>query len=252
MPDRKRILVTRAKHQASALANALVERGFEVIAIPAIEIVPPEDGYRALDWALRTVERFEWIVFTSANAVEVFASRLESLDLPVPETLQVAAIGQATARALTELGLQVDVMPPTAVAESLAEALAPHVGDAHVLLVRAAEAREVLVPQLEAVGAKVTVAAAYRTVVPGDSAESLRTALADIDAFTFTSASSVRNLGILLQSADVTAPQDAVMASIGPVTSQAMREAGWEPTVEAQEASVAALAEALRVYFNNR
>jgi uroporphyrinogen-III synthase len=252
MPERKRILVTRAKHQASALADALVERGFEVVAIPAIEIVPPEDGYRALDWTLRTVERFEWIIFTSANAVEIFASRLEALDLPIPDTLQVAAIGQATARALSELGLQVDIVPPMAIAESLAEALAPHVADAHVLLVRAAEAREVLVPQFEAVGAKVTVAAAYRTVVPEDSAEALRKELADIDAFTFTSASSVRNLGFLLQSANVTIPKDTVMASIGPVTSQAMRESGWEPTVEAQEASVAALAQALLDYYSNR
>lgn len=250
MQQIRRVLVTRAPHQASALADALMERGFEVVSIPTIEIVAPADGYAAVDRALRRLEQFDWVVFTSANAVAVFGERHAFLEIALPETLQIAAIGGATSSALEEMGLRVDLLPERAVAELLVESLTPHVGDAAVLVMQAEETREVLVPGLITAGAKVSVAVAYRTVVAAESESLIRDA--SYDAVTFTSASSVRNFVALMKAAGVELPAATVVASIGPVTSEAVRAEGLAVAVESEEAGVVALAEALLRYERDR
>ena len=243
----RRILVTRAAGQASKLAELLRAEGAEAVLIPTIEIVPPS-SYAAIDKALQTIGDFDWVIFTSANAVQCFARRAEELQIR-PALKRIAVIGLATARSVyfARLTDKVDFMPPRAIAESLAEGLIPHAKGAKMLLVRAAAARDVLPDDLRAAGADLTIAEAYETIVPRESATLLWEMFLDAppDAITFTSASTAQNLMALLKEISLAVPISAVLASIGPITSQAMRELGLEPTVEAAEASIASLVQAL-------
>ena len=248
----KRILVTRAAGQASALAELLQSHGAVPLQIPTIELAPPA-SYCGLDAALVTLRTYDWLLFTSANAVHAFAARARVLKLSA-QARRVAAIGAATARAVVETGVApaVDLVPPQAVAESLATALLPYAPGSAMLLVRAADARDVLPEALLRAGAQVTVAEAYRNVIPVESARQL----ADLfsrqppDAITFTSASTARNLSALLEQSHLHLPEPTVLASIGPVTTHAMKDLGFEPTIEAEEASIASLVEALSRHFS--
>ncbi len=244
-----RILVTRARGQASALAAQLEALGATPILIPTIEIAPPS-SWCAMDAALASIRGFDWVVFTSANAVQAFVERARRLGLS-PQAKRVAAIGPGTAKAVIAAGMAADLVPPTAVAESLAEGLKPHAPGTSMLLVRAAVARDVLPEALTEAGATVTIAEAYRNVIPEDSVADVRALFAGDppDAITFTSASTAQNLVALLEAGGIALPSGVVLASIGPITSQAMRELGLEPTVEAGEATIAALAGALAEYF---
>ena len=166
-----------------------------------------------------------------------------------PKWPRIAVIGPATARAVQGIGLEADLIPPKYVAESLAEALAPHVSGKRILLIRAAEARDVLPDALTAAGAFVTIAEAYRNQTPPESIPALRQLFrspADYpDAITFTSASTARNLIALLEAADVTLPGGVTLASIGPITSQALREFGYTPHIEAAEPTIDALVQSI-------
>lgn len=244
----KRVLVTRAAHQASALGDALAARGLTVVAIPSIALESPTDGYRALHGALHALDEFDWLLFTSANAVDVFAREREELGVDeVP--CRIASIGPATSRAARSAGLHVDLQPATAVAESLSAAMRPHARGKRMLLVRAESARDVLPQTLKAAGADLTIAAAYRTVTPHESVEALRRDVPRLDAITFTSSSSVRNLLELCDAAGITLPPKTVLASIGPITSQTLRECGYQPQVEAAVAEVEVLASTLARYL---
>ncbi len=158
----RRILITRARHQAQVLAAALEEQGAEVLAIPAIEIAPP-DSYAGLDAALLNARKYQWLILTSVNGVEVLVERLKKLaaktlsspqeTLHVSGPFSIAAMGPATARALEAHGLPVHVVPQKYVAESLVEALRDQVFGQNVLLVRAKVARDVLPAELEKAGA---------------------------------------------------------------------------------------------------
>jgi uroporphyrinogen-III synthase len=244
----KRILILRTRQQASILAAQLEAIGAVPIAIPAIEIVPPE-SYAPLDAALRQLDTFDWLLFTSANAVEVFAQRRN----PGLAPKHVAAIGPATAKAAELAGLTVDLVPPRFVAESLAEALIPQIAGCRVLLIRAAEARDILPESLSSAGADVTIASAYRNQIPETSVSAICNVFSNADTFpqaiTLTSASTARSLIALLKSAGVTLSPEIALASIGPITSQAIRELGYEPAVEASEATIPSLIEALKALF---
>ena len=255
----KRILITRARHQARALAAALEERGAEVFSIPAIEIVSP-DSYDPLDAALRDARKYQWLVLTSVNGVAVLMERLEMLTrktfaspqtaLYSGESLRIAAMGPATARALEAHGLPVDIVPKKYVAESLAEALRDQVFGQNVLLVRAQVARDVVPVELEKAGATVDVVDAYQTVVPEESCAALRQIFerpATLPhAVTFTSSSTVTNFFRLLDEAGVPMwPPSMAAASIGPITSRTLLDHGVEPVVEATEYTVPGLVDAL-------
>ena len=245
---RQRVLVLRARGQASALAELLLARGLEAGVVPAIEIVEPET-WDSLDAALGRVGEFAWVVFASANAVAGFARRAGLLGVRLDRLGKIAVVGSATARAVeAELGRGVDAMPERFVAEELAGCLAGRVaqGD-EVLVVRAAVAREVLVERLVALRALVTVAEAYRNVVPSGSVAQIRELFAAdrVDAVAFTSGSTAVNLRGLLDEAGVSVPDGVVMASIGPVTSAAMRDAGFGVSVQAREATIAGLVRAI-------
>src|ERR1700722_795695 len=166
----RRIVVTRAQRQSGGLRERLEKQGAEVLLLPTVEISPPE-SYETLDDALRDGKRFAWLVVTSANAVRVLGERLTEIGLSSESLahLHFAAVGPSTAEAMRTLGLKVDVVPEQCVGEALADALKDRVRGQRVLLVRAAVARDVVPDALIAAGAQVTVADAYRTVIPADA-----------------------------------------------------------------------------------
>lgn len=247
----KRILITRARSQAGVLAAALESEGAEVIAIPTIEILPP-DSYHALDRALENARKYRWLILTSANGVEALAARLQALSLAgsALHGLKVAAIGPATAGALQRNGLPVDVVPEQYVAESVVDALRGQVAGQNVLLVRAKLARDVIPVELRKLGAVVDVVDAYQTVVPSASCDELRRLFAAADRMphgvTFTSSSTVSNFFALLRHAGLSSLPPAVAAiSIGPITSRTLREYDVEPAMEAAEFTILGLVAAL-------
>jgi uroporphyrinogen-III synthase len=260
----KRILITRTRHQASDLAVQLEALGANPILIPTIEIVPPE-SYALLDRALAHLNNYSWLLFTSANAVEVFHHRLNLQQarlshrasnphlLKESQKPRIAAIGPATARAIQSVGLTVDLIPPQYVAESLAAALTPYASSAKMLLIRAEQARDILPEALTAAGATVTITNAYRNQIPPESIPALQSLFSSPatypDAITFTSASTATNLFALLETANLTLPPSILLASIGPITSRTLCDLGHPPTVEAAEPTIPALIQSLTSFL---
>jgi uroporphyrinogen-III synthase len=249
-PNAPRVLVTRAPHQASALGDALFAHGLRIVSIPTITLAPPSDDYTRLDREITRLDEYDWLLFTSANAVAVFAERLE--DEGVPLSCGIASIGAATSKALREAGFPVRLQAQTAVAESLAKSLLPHARDARMLLVRAEQGRDVLPETLTEAGAEVTVVPAYQTVIPTESTDLLRRELPTVDAITLTSSSAVQNLFTLLEAAGLELPPSVVLASIGPITTATLRDLGYKAHVEARESSVISLASAVATALRNR
>lgn len=238
------ILVTRARQQAGQLSAELAKLGAETIEIPAIEIVPPA-SYETLDRALRNLANYQWLIATSANAVRVIRERAAVLNVSAADFshLKVAAVGATTSRALKEAGVVTSVIPKEYVTESLLEALADEANGTNVLIARAAVARDVIPEALERHGARVDVVEAYRTVIPEGSVARVMDVFARAapDAATFTSSSTVINFFLLLRSAGFERPAGMRAISIGPITSQTLREHGWEPAAEADPHDVAGL-----------
>jgi uroporphyrinogen-III synthase len=289
----KRILVTRAREQAGALSDRLRELGAIPVEFPTIHIVPPEN-WALLDDALRRLcacsppiyrgeflihrgtseareaqSYYAWLVFTSANGVNICFDRLNTLAYNAQDigNVRVAAIGPATAQALRRYGVKPDLVPGEYIAEGVAAALiedAHRHGESlkgkHILILRAAEARKVLVEELQRAGAIVEEVAAYRTrgaVIDNEQGhEVLRLLQAgQLDILTFTSSSSVRHF---VQWLADWAPGAAVspivlvthnpqlkIACIGPITSQTARELGLDVQIEASEFTIDGLVEAI-------
>ena len=244
----RRVLVTRAAHQASKLSDGLRALGAEPVEVPIIELRPPA-SFDPLDHALRQLERYDWLILTSANTVRAIADRAADLKLRLepPASLKIAAIGDATAAAARKAGLAVTLVPESYVAESLSNGLTSLVSGRRLLLARAAIARDVIPAVLRQVGAEVDVADAYRNVMPEGAPEQLRRALAaGINAVTFTSSSSATHLADAARAAGIKFPfAGASAVSIGPITSQTLRELGWEPAAEASVSDIPGLIDAL-------
>ena len=244
----RRVLVTRAAHQAGKLSEALRAKGAEPVEVPVLEIGPP-DNSEPLDRALRQLDSYDWLILTSANAVRAIVERSGAIGvrLSSPANLKVAAIGSATAGSAREAGFHVAVVPERYFAESLVEALTSQQAmGKKILLARAAVARDVIPDALRSAGAIVDVVDAYQNRMPGGAPEQLREALAaGVDAATFTSSSSVLHLADAAHVAGLAFPLPGVSAiSIGPITSQTLREGGWEPAIEATRSDVPGLVEA--------
>ncbi|HUZ04100.1 MAG TPA: uroporphyrinogen-III synthase [Acidobacteriaceae bacterium] len=253
----RRILITRARHQAGALYNALQTLGAQVIAIPTIEIIPP-DSYAALDDALLSLARYHWLVLTSANGVAAMWDQMQALNIDpeILQSVQLAAVGPATAHALQKRGWMVHVTPKEYVAESVVNALRDQVAGKRVLLIRAKIARDVIPEELTRLGADVRVVEAYQTVMPQDASRQIKSIFADPAGYpeivTFTSSSTVENFFILLHEAELDAlPEGILIASIGPITSQTLRKHGIEPDVEAENHSIPGFVDAMTAYFSN-
>jgi uroporphyrinogen III methyltransferase / synthase len=239
----RRVVVTRARAQASGLAAALRSLGAEVVELPAIRIEPRLDSGEVKQ-AVDAIQSYALICLTSANGAQLLFEALAAARLDARALAQatVAAIGPGTAAALREHGIEADIVPERSVAEALVEALAEvEVSGRPVLVARAAEARDVLPDALRDRGADVDVVALYETVAEVPDPEALEAAQA-ADYVTFTSSSTVRNL---MQAVDGRFPPQARVVSIGPITSEAAREAGLSVDVEAERHDVDGLLEAL-------
>lgn len=253
-----RVLVGRARHQASALSSGLRNLGAEVLEIPFIEIRKPR-SYKALDEALKHLSEYDWLILTSVNGVEALWERLRKLHLggkPLRH-LKIAAIGPATRHAIEQHGLKVNVVPKEYVAESVVASLRRRVKGKRVLLARAKVARDVIPRELRKLGARVDVVEAYETVIPQSSRQRLRTALMSQnrrpDWITFTSSSTVRNFVALLGESRGRVGRDHMgkednrvrLASIGPVTSSTLRGLGLPVDIEAAEYTIPGLIKAI-------
>jgi uroporphyrinogen-III synthase len=252
-----RVLVGRARRQASALSSGLRDLGAEVMEIPFIEIRKPR-SYKALDRALRNLSEYDWLILTSVNGVEAVWDRLKSLRLSAGNMrrLKIAAIGPATRRAIEAHGVKVKVVPRQYVAESVVASLRRKIRGKRVLLARAKVARDVIPRELRKLGAQVDVVEAYETVVPESSRRRLRAVLKSPkerpDVITFTSSSTVRNfVGLLGKGRGRGRPRHTKrvrLASIGPVTSSTLRELGLRVDIEAREYTIPGLIEAMVAY----
>lgn len=252
-----RILVGRARHQASALSLGLKELGAEVIEIPFIEIRPPR-SFKPLDSALKCNAEYDWLILTSVNGVDAVASRLRQLKIKSAslDSVQVVAIGPSTREAAERLGLKVAIVPQQYVAESVVESLRGNVEGKKVLLARAKVARDVIPRELRKMGAKVEVVEAYETVAPKSSRKKLRALMTNPklrpNVITFTSSSTVRNFVQLLS--DTARRQECLrhtdlngiqFASIGPITSATLDELGLPVHIEAHEYTIPGLIQAI-------
>jgi len=233
----KRIVVTRAREQASEFAEKLRARGAEPIEFPLIRIAPPSDGYAALDDAVVRAGTYDWVCFASAPAVHAFCDRLgrAGKDGRALATARIAAVGPATAAALAARGLIADFQPNTMTGEGLGLELPGHMGENNILVPRAKEGDEGLIEALTARGAAVDTVIAYENVLDGAGAGEVRERLQaeTIDAVTFTSSSTVKNFVAAL--GDTPLPPSVVVACIGPSTAKTAREMlGREPEVAAE------------------
>jgi uroporphyrinogen III methyltransferase/synthase len=234
----RRVVVTRAREQASALRTRLEELGAEVIELPTIAIEP-------LPFRVPDLTTVTWLVFTSANGVDAFFARglaAKGLDARALGAVRVAAIGPGTAAELARHGITPDLVPERFVAESLLEAFPPALTGDRVVLARAEQARDVLPEGLERLGYAVDVLPVYRTVsADPDPGHLARVREGAVDAVTFTSSSTVTNFCDVV--GDV--PEGPVVVSIGPVTSQTARERGLTVDVEADPHTIDGLVEGL-------
>ncbi|HXT34072.1 MAG TPA: uroporphyrinogen-III C-methyltransferase [Chloroflexota bacterium] len=244
----KAILVTRARDQAGALSARLRSFGARVIEFPAIRIEPAAD-YSDLDAALAEPTRFDWICFTSVNAVKAIDERLRTLgnSWAALGAIRLAAIGPATARALRAEGAEVAYMPETFLADAVAAGL-PDAEGARILLARADIADLRMVEGLERRGARVEQYIAYRTVPGDEDAPALRRALTagEVDIVTFTSSSTVRNLCQALGDDVPVLLSGLMVACIGPVTAETARECGLAPAIVAREHTIGGLVAAIQ------
>lgn len=246
----RRILVTRAREQASDLIQQLTDHGAECIQYPTIRVAPPAD-WTPVDRAIEALGRYDWIVFTSVNGVDFFFRRLfeKGRDVRALGHIKTAAIGPATADRLKGWGLGCDIIPQSYRAESVVEAFAAlPVKASLILLPRAKEARSVLPVELTRMGATVDEVTVYETRQADDNTADLvdRLAAGNIDMVTFTSSSTVKNFHRLLPPGQVAElMQNVTVASIGPITTQTARDLGLTVAIEAESYTIAGLVRAI-------
>jgi len=258
----KRVVVTRTREQASELVNLLENYGAECIEYPTISLAPV-DSYEILDRALTEIDTYQWVLFTSINAVDYFFKRLFELGMDVRDLKgpKVAAVGRVTAEALASRGIRADLLPEEFTGDGLAETLINEgVTGLNILIPRALKARETLPEKLSRVGAEVTVAPVYQNVLPKSSAgehlkDDLRQALEEksVDMVTFTSSSTVKNFVTLL---DTSGPDElqrlmsgVAVAAIGPITAKTAESHGLKVDVQPVEYTIPGLVESIVTHF---
>jgi uroporphyrinogen III methyltransferase/synthase len=250
----QRILVTRAIEQAAELTKPLVELGAEAVLCPSIEIIPPA-SYAELDAALDGLAEIDYLILTSANAVDAFFNRLAETgrDARALAGLKVVAVGPKTAAEISVRGVRADLVPEDYRAEGVVALLKDRVAGQRILYPRAEMARDLIVTELSATGAEVVAPVAYASAVPVATAERCQQALTEgLSLLTFTASSTVRNLAGLLDADSLDKARKIPVASIGPLTSQTARELGFEVVVEPAESTLDAMVEAIKDYFDQR
>jgi uroporphyrinogen III methyltransferase/synthase len=242
----KRVVVTRAREQASELKRLLEDSGAQVLQFPTIEIAPPQ-SYDSLDRAVN--ERYDWLIFTSTNGVAAYFDRLFALgkDTRALAGTKIAAVGQTTAADLRARGIAPDVIPERFISTELLPLLAEDQHGIRTAVIRAETGNDELLNELRRRGGQVDLAVAYRTIAADLDLEQLRLIATDaIDAVTFTSASTVDHFFAKLTEEERTRIlQHATIASIGEATSAAIRRYGKAPDVVAKNATIQDLHDAV-------
>lgn len=253
----KRIVVTRAREQASDLVKQLSDMGAACLECPTIKVIAPADR-KPLDTAIQHLSDYDWIVFTSVNGVKFFFECLfeNGRDVRALHHLGTASIGPSTAAKLREFGLNSDIVPESYRAESVVEAFKNEViRGKKILLPRAEEARPVLPVELGKMGATVDEVTAYCTIEDRENAEILMNRLKErsIDLLTFTSSSTVKNFRKLLPSENEEfrmLMQGVTVASIGPITSDTAKALGFDVHITAEVFTIPGLCEAVRRHYS--
>jgi len=253
----KRIVVTRSRDQASVFAESLIDRGATPIEFPSIDVIPPLD-WSELDAALKSLETFQWIIFTSANAIRFFFERLQTrgMDIRSLHANKICVVGPKTAEALEKFSLKADLIP----AEFKAEGVLAALGDGQVkgmkfLIPRAKVARELIPEKLRERGAEVTVATAYENIRPAADVERVRRLFEEkrIAAVTFTSSSTVNNFVEMLgQKEYIKLVSGVAVACIGPVTAKTAEECGMKVDIMPKEYTIPALVDAMVEYYRKK
>jgi uroporphyrinogen III methyltransferase/synthase len=250
----KRIVVTRARKQASELVKRLSDLGGEVIECPTIKIVRPED-WMPLDRAIKRLSTYDWLIFTSVNGVNFFFKRLfdSGRDARALSRIRTSVIGPATAKRLLDFGIKSDIVPDSYRAESIVAAFSKeYVQGKKILLPRAKEARPILPVELAKMGADIDEVIAYGTVSDRENADRLVQYLEEgsVDLLTFTSSSTVRNFKELLPAEhfeELTG--NVTIACIGPITADTARELGFNVHLVAKSFTIPGLCDAIEHHY---
>jgi uroporphyrinogen III methyltransferase/synthase len=261
----KTVLITRAAEQSSHFTELLTEQGANVLEMPALVIQPPS-SWQALDDVIADLSRFQWLILTSANGVEYFFQRLQTLgkDSRALAGLKIAVVGKKTAITLKQYGVNADFIPPNFVADSLIETFPENLLDQNILFPRVETGgRDILVKQLQEKGTNITEVPAYQSGCPDSISPDILQALIDqkIDIIPFASSKTVQNFYTLVKQAlNSDSPEDLLkllepicLASIGPQTSQTCQQLFGRVTLEAEEYTLEGLTEVLinSVQFEN-
>jgi uroporphyrinogen III methyltransferase / synthase len=254
----KRVVVTRAPEQARELCEALRVLGAEVLLMPTVSFAAAEDT-APVDAAIRRMGEFDWLVFTSQNAVRFFSQRAAAVGVGGggfgSARLSVAAVGPATSGAAAEAGFRVTYLAKNPSGEALASELTRFVGGKTVLLPRSNRGDDRFLRGLREAGAKVTDVTAYRTLPPGEvNAEALaRVRNGEVDAVLFASPSAFHNLCDAIPAAELAQLSSKVnFAAIGATTAKALRDAGVRVAIQPAQASAILLADALGKFYARR
>ena len=253
----KKIVVTRARAQASDFLAGLTELGAECIEFPTIEIIPPR-AWKEMDQSILSLDLYQWLLFTSVNGVKSFFERLEALGKDVRELrgIKIGAIGPKTAQAVRDKGINPDLVPDEYRAEAVVEAFKKQeLERIRILLPRAAEAREVLPEQLTKMGALVDVVEAYRTVRPDREKNDLVDMFekGEIDMVTFTSSSTVKNFMEMFEDQGELFKKGlkgVAVACIGPITARTAEEKGLSVSLFPSEYTIEALTGEIVTFFS--
>jgi uroporphyrinogen III methyltransferase/synthase len=246
----KTIVTTRAASQSGSLRTKFEAAGARVIEIATIEIKPVDD-WTEVDAAVARLSEYQWLIFTSANAVDLFMARAQLMNKSV--TTPIAVVGSATARRLRDWGLKAAIVPKKFRAEGLLDAMPADLAGTSILFPRAEVAREMLPVELRRRGATVDVRVVYRTVKPDAQANAFQQIASSehIDCIVFTSPSAVRNLAESVEPPLAEILKTIPIAAIGPVTADAAKQLGLTVAIIPSESTIDSLVVAVQEAIGN-
>jgi uroporphyrinogen III methyltransferase/synthase len=248
----KGVVITRPEKQADDLARLLIKEGANPIHFPVIKIIPPLD-WHGLDTAIKNLQDYDWLIFTSANGVAFFFERLFSKNKDIRDLkgIKICCIGPATAQQVESKGIKVDFVPEKFISEGILESFSDiNLKGKKILIARAAKARDILPEGLKKIGAKVDVVTAYETINSGKKKNELEALLKEnqVDVITFTSSSTIGNF-VKIMGRNLSLPKGVKIACIGPVTASAAKKAGFPVDIHQEEYTMAGLVQSLINYF---
>jgi uroporphyrinogen III methyltransferase / synthase len=251
----KGVVITRPEKQADDLVKLLIKEGANPIGFPTIKIVPPPD-WRDLDAAIKNLEEYEWLIFTSANGVSFFFERLyaKKKDIRDLKGVKICCIGPATAQQVENKGIRVDLVPAKFISEGILKSFSvKNLKGKKILIARAAKARDVLPEGLKKLGAEVDVATVYVTVASAKTKKDLDALFKEnhVDVITFTSSSTVDNF-VKIAGRKFSLLKGVKIACIGPVTAAAAKKAGLTVDIHQEEYTMEGLVSALNDYFSKK